>query len=547
MRGAPIRGAPFVLRRATLQIYPFCCYQSTVEVSCLRSLLFPTHPSHMAIIDPAELEGIVDPELIFAFVAPVGTPLQHLSRLLEISLTKFEYDADSVRLSDFLEGFALPTPHPVSKDGEYVRIDSLMSRGNELRQLLGGGEALALVCAAHIAAQRPEEPPHAFRRKAFILNQLKHPDEVLYLRTIYGRAFHLIGVYCPESIRIQHLRMNRNLEEDQARRLIERDKGEESKWGQHLTRTFYQADVFVELRGYDVESEEDAKRQITRYLDLVFASEIITPSKDEYGMFLAQAAAMRSADLSRQVGAAILTPQGEVLSVGMNDVPSAGGGQYWSGEGDRRDHELGYDANSKIKFEVLEEIIAVLEPRWGEMPEDERREFLADAVKRLNGTRVMNLTEFGRAVHAEMEALLAAARVGTSTRGGILYTTTFPCHNCAKHIVDAGISRVVYIEPYPKSLADRLHSDSITFSDEERKEGRVVFDSFRGVAPRLYPVIFSTLTPEGQRVERKDAHGNVTKGKRFLRTRATPLTHIDKEAIVAEAIRAIVTRIEIEE
>jgi deoxycytidylate deaminase len=501
----------------------------------------------MAIIDPAELEGIVDPELIFAFVAPVGTPLQHLSRVLEEALGRFQYESESIRLSDFLESFALPTPHPGPKDGEYVRIESLMSRGNELRQLLGGGEALALLCAAHINAQRPDEPPHAFRSKAFILNQLKHPDEVLYLRTIYGRAFHLIGVYCPESIRIQHLRLNRNLNEDEARQLIDRDKGEESKWGQHLTRTFHQADVFVELRGYDVESEEDAKRQITRYLDLVFASKIITPSKDEYGMFLAQAAAMRSADLSRQVGAAILTLQGEVLSVGTNDVPSAGGGQYWSGEGDQRDHEIGYDANAKIKLEALEEVISILEPRWNEMVGDERKVYFADVVKRLSGTRVMNLTEFGRAVHAEMEALLAAARVGTSTQGAVLYTTTFPCHNCAKHVVDAGISRVVYIEPYPKSLADRLHSDSITFSEEEREDGRVVFDSFRGVAPRMYPIVFSTLTPEGQRVERKDADGNVTHGKRFLRTRATPLTHIDKEAIVAEAIRAIVTRIEIEE
>ena len=56
-------------------------------------------------------------------------------------------------------------------------------------------------------------------------------------------------------------------------------------------------------------------------------------------------------------------------------------------------------------------------------------------------------------VHAEMEALLSCARSGVSPVGGTLYSTTFPCHNCAKHIVAAGLRRVVYVEPYPKSRA----------------------------------------------------------------------------------------------
>ena len=44
--------------------------------------------------------------------------------------------------------------------------------------------------------------------------------------------------------------------------------------------------------------------------------------------------------------------------------------------------------------------------------------------------------------HAEMEALLSCARSGVSTRGATLYSTTFPCHNCAKHIIAAGVARV---------------------------------------------------------------------------------------------------------
>ena len=43
-----------------------------------------------------------------------------------------------------------------------------------------------------------------------------------------------------------------------------------------------------------------------------------------------------------------------------------------------------------------------------------------------------------------------------------MYVTTFPCHNCAKHIIAAGLERVVYLEPYPKSRAKTLYDEDIT-------------------------------------------------------------------------------------
>ena len=80
----------------------------------------------------------------------------------------------------------------------------------------------------------------------------------------------------------------------------------------------------------------------------------------------------------------------------------------------------------------------------------------------LKATGLFDITEFGRAVHAEMDALLSCSRTGRSTRGGTIYTTTFPCHNCTRHIIAAGIKKVVYIEPYAKSKAFSLHQDAIT-------------------------------------------------------------------------------------
>ena len=119
-----------------------------------------------------------------------------------------------------------------------------------------------------------------------------------------------------------------------------------------------------------------------------------------------------------------------------------------------------------------------------------------DLLKRLRRTRIGQLLEFSRAVHAEMDALLSAARSGTKTGGTRLYVTTFPCHNCARHIVSAGVEEVQYIEPYLKSQAIPLHGDAIVtdpkaWNRPEEKSSRgknpnVLFRPFIGVAPRLY-------------------------------------------------------------
>ena len=62
----------------------------------------------------------------------------------------------------------------------------------------------------------------------------------------------------------------------------------------------------------------------------------ITPTFDENAMFLAYAASSRSADLSRQVGAVVVSENREVVATGANDLPQCGGGQYWSGPDDQR-------------------------------------------------------------------------------------------------------------------------------------------------------------------------------------------------------------------
>ena len=157
-------------------------------------------------------------------------------------------------------------------------------------------------------------------------------------------------------------------------------------------------------------------------------------------MFHAHAAGVRTADLSRQVGAAI-TIGTDVVAVGCNEVPAFGGGACWTGqEGDARDFQLGYDANARVRASAIEEVRNRLEDA-GWLRRDKLKRPADDFAKLIDGTRIDQLTEFGRAVHAEMSAILDAARRGQPLKVRTLYSTTFPCHTCAKHIVGAGLQR----------------------------------------------------------------------------------------------------------
>ncbi len=53
-----------------------------------------------------------------------------------------------------------------------------------------------------------------------------------------------------------------------------------------------------------------------------------------------------------------------------------------------------------------------------------------------------------RTVHAEMNALLQCARFGVRTEGTEMYVTHFPCLQCSKHIIQAGIKKIYYESDY---------------------------------------------------------------------------------------------------
>lgn len=385
-----------------------------------------------------------------------------------------------------------------------------MDAGDRIRAQTHRNDAVAALAIGWISDYRKRETDQVEALStAFVLNSLKHPDEVETLRQVYRNRFILISVHSPTQTRIARLKdsiaksLDRpeaaNSFEEPAREIMDRDEWDEQKeWGQRVRGAFTEADVYVSTN-----PNGSLGIGIKRFLELYFGNPFVTPTKDEYSMFHAHAAALRSADLSRQVGASISNSEGDVVAVGCNEVPKSGGGQYWEGdEPDRRDFRLGYDSNARSREEAFSEAAQRLSES---LEVDVTPETLSTALAH---SRLANITEFGRPVHAEMAAILDAARRGAKPINSRLFTTTFPCHNCARHIIDTGITEVIYREPYEKSLAGQLHEDEIEIDPKDTVDGKVTFRRYVGVGPPRYFDLFSAGRRKdrtGKRIEWKPA------------------------------------------
>jgi deoxycytidylate deaminase len=464
-------------------------------------------------------------ELVLGVVSPVGSDLARLETVLSAHIKRFGYGVNTIRVSQFLRQLD-PGSLGVRLrfKPEYDRIRTHMDAGNRARELSGRGDILALHAASEINSLRDDEQP--LPATVHLVLSLKHPEEVIALRRIYGAAFFLIGLYTPRAERQRNLE-KLEMSPRQASELMKRDENEASELGQQTSGTFYQSDVFLSLNAGSMASFDS---DIERFIDLVFGDPFRTPTAAEHAMFLAFAGSLRSADLSRQVGAVVVSTDGEVIATGANDVPRHGGGLYWPDINDQRDYVWGEDSN-KVQIEkIVQDII-----RRAQTKSKPASRGQLEAV--LRGSRLQDLTEFGRPVHAEMEALLSCARSGVSPRGGVMYCTTFPCHNCAKHIIAAGIERVFYVEPYPKSLAAILHKDAIAV-DEDRDD-RACFIPFTGIAARRYFDLFSMQVSSGRRVRRKDSTG--IKKAAWIRKSAVPRVPVTADSYIEREVVANLT------
>ncbi len=118
---------------------------------------------------------------------------------------------------------------------------------------------------------------------------------------------------------------------------------------------------------------------------------------------IAKEIALASKCVSKQVGA-VIVKDGRILSTGYNGTPSGYTNccEHWDGQYTKDHHD------------------------WSKTYE----------------------------IHAEMNAIIWAARKGISVEGGTIYVTLEPCSECSKNLIASGIKRIVYEKSYEHTNSD---------------------------------------------------------------------------------------------
>lgn len=139
---------------------------------------------------------------------------------------------------------------------------------------------------------------------------------------------------------------------------------------------------------------------------------------EEYFCGLVSLTAMRSKDPNTQVGAVVVNDEKRIIGMGYNGMPNGDDTFPWGREGNLED------------------------------------------------------TKYPYVVHAEMNAILNTT---APTKGSSLYVSLFPCSNCAKFIVQAGIKEICFMD-------DKYHDT------DDAKVSRIIFEKAGVKTRKVSPV-----------------------------------------------------------
>ena len=319
----------------------------------------------------------------------------------------------------------------------------LQAFGDSLREENGCG---------YLAQQAVAAMREAPGQGKWVIDSIRNPEEADFIKS-ECLEFYLFAVFAEYQTRWRRVMSRYDNDERAFKADDERDAGERFRHGQRVTDCYILADAMVNnnvdfQKSGDAQEELEAK--INRLVGLVEHTKPFIPTEAEALMAVTFANSLRSSCMKRKVGAVIVDDSGHVFSSGYNEVP-------------KDDHPCKYYGKcyrERLSDDLGEEI--------GEIIDGEKLKEIREVFRK----RFKNL-DYCKALHAEESAILNVARFGSSTalRGGTLYVTTYPCNLCANKIVQVGLSRVLYLEPYPMPEAKEI-----------LQHGRVQEVSFEGVS-----------------------------------------------------------------
>lgn len=276
----------------------------------------------------------------------------------------------------------------------------------------------------------------------------------------------------------------------------ERDHDENIDYGQQVDKCVYLSDI---LFNNDSDIKKELYDKIDNYIDLIQKKYYAHPTPCEIVMTHAYTESLKSSCLKRKVGAVLVGKDGIPLISTCNEVPKPE---------ESCKKKFGMCYRDKIKIDLIKNLrncpncgaeitqtitcpkckgsmkINDLAPKCSSCKLDlDLDSFFvcknckSKIIKEFIGKR----SEVCRALHAEERVILHLAKLGMGISLAdldiTLYTTTFPCPQCANKIVDVGINKLVFVEPYPAKESKDLLKKSL----EEKN-----IDKFEGVKARTY-------------------------------------------------------------
>jgi deoxycytidylate deaminase len=329
----------------------------------------------------------VSNEIVFAIVGHVGSGNTQIADTLKSVIERHKIDnqlfaariikARTV-IAEWMRQNGLPLQAAITRLSD---VEKYQDAGDRMR--LSDHAAVARGAVEHIRRERASMQSSTVERekpvipdgkpRAFIIDSIRHPAEAGLLRRIYGDAFVLIGVVCEQNERRRRIsKKYEDAGDAAAERFMRRDAKASEKHGQRVSDAFHLSDFFVDNTpqrlspdGRTGNPDWDVVQNLERLIMLVTHTAVVRPTTAETAMHAAAGAAMRSACLSRQVGAALTDSEGNVIGTGTNEVPKAGGGVYGQGFDDavlddRCAFGNRYCSNTREQKRIAEEILADL-------------------------------------------------------------------------------------------------------------------------------------------------------------------------------------------
>jgi len=320
----------------------------------------------------------------------------------------------------------------------------LQALGDQLRQQ-NGNHYLAEVAISRLT-QHPEK---------IVVDGIRNRGEIHWLRQEYGYRFTLLAILAPPNVRwdrIGAIAYNdhglsiKDFAEDDRR-----DSKEDVTFGQEVALCIDQADILIDNSEM---TTGQFKQRVLDYVDLATGQKLRSAQPWEILMNMAYSASHSSKCLKRHVGAVVVDTSGRVVGVGYNENPLGTKPCVEEPEYKFKCYRdivrtgilNDYSARG-INCPVCQKPLPTYEgPPWlcKNCADGGRKTSLDDLFF---PDRALN---WCTAIHAEVWALFAA---GERAKGGELYTTTFPCFQCAEKIKHNGIVTVWFTEAYPDPLS----------------------------------------------------------------------------------------------